>query len=49
MPGIFKAPPLPVRFTMRGIVCCDWLSGYIAFCREGRLAFVVVWEKGEKT
>ncbi len=31
------------------MVRCDWLSGYIAFCREGRLAFVAVWKKREKT
>ncbi len=28
MPGIFKAPPLPVLFTMCGMVRCDWLSRY---------------------
>ncbi len=49
MPGVFKAPPLPVLFTVRGMVRCDWLSWSIAFCKEGRLAFVVVWEKREKT
>ncbi len=49
MPGVFKAPPLPVLFTVCGMVRCDWLSGYIAFCREGRLAFVAVWKKREKT
>ncbi len=26
-----------------------WLSGFIAFCREGTLAFVVVWKTREKT
>ncbi len=41
MPGLFKAP--------RGMVRCDWLSGCIAFCRKGRLAFVAVWKDGEKT
>ncbi len=49
MPGIFKAPQLPLLLTMRGMVRCDWLSWYIAFCRERRLAFVTVWEKNEKT
>ncbi len=29
-------------------VRCAWLSGFIAFCREGRLAFVVVWIKRRK-
>ncbi len=47
MPGVFKAPPL--LSTVRGMVRCDWLSGFIAFCREGRLAFVAVWKKREKT
>ncbi len=37
MLGIFKA--LPLFSTMREMVRCDWLSGCIAFCREGRLAF----------
>ncbi len=36
--------------TVRGMVRCDWLSGFIAFCKEGRLAFVAVWKKKfEKT
>ncbi len=47
MPGVFKAPPLPVLFTVLGmavlgIQCCDWLSGFVVFCRERRLAFVAV-------
>ncbi len=49
MPGVFKVPPLPVLFTVRGMLRCDWLSGFIAFCRERRLAFVTVWKKREKT
>ncbi len=49
MPGVFEAPPLPVLSTVRGMVRCDWLSGFITFCREGRLAFVAVWKKREKT
>ncbi len=43
MPGVFKAPPL--LSTVCGMVRCDWLSGFIAFCRDKRLAFVVVWNK----
>ncbi len=30
-------------------VHCDWLSRFIAFCREETLAFVVVWKTREKT
>ncbi len=41
MLGAFKAPPLPVLFTVLGMVRCDWLSGFV-FCRERRLAFVAV-------
>ncbi len=47
MPAGFKAPPL--LFTVRGMLRCDWLSGFIAFCRERRRAFVAVWKKREKT
>ncbi len=47
MPCVFKA--LPLLFTIRGMVRCDWLSGSTAFCREGRLAFVVVEKDREKT
>ncbi len=25
---------LPVLFTVRGMLRCDWLSGFIAFCRD---------------
>jgi len=31
------------------MVRCDWFSGYVAFCRKGRLAFVAVWKEREKT
>ncbi len=47
MPGVFKAQPL--LCTLRGMLRCDWLSGYIAFYREERLAFVAVWKEREKT
>ncbi len=47
MLGVFKA--LPLFSTMREMVRCDWLSGCIAFCREGRLAFAAVWKEREKT
>ncbi len=46
MPGVFKA--LPLLFKMCGTVHCDWFSGCIAFCRDGRLAFVAVWKDREK-
>ncbi len=49
MSGVFKAPLLTVMFTKRGMVRCDWLSGCITFCRERRLAFVMVWKDREKT
>ncbi len=45
MPGV--TPPL--LSTMREMVLCDWLSGCIAFWREGRQAFVTVWKEREKT
>uniref|UniRef100_A0A671QF98 Receptor-type tyrosine-protein phosphatase eta-like n=1 Tax=Sinocyclocheilus anshuiensis TaxID=1608454 RepID=A0A671QF98_9TELE len=33
--GAFKAPPL--LSTVHGMVCCDWLSGYIAFYDASRV------------
>ena len=47
MPAAYRAPPL--LFTQSGMVRCDWLSGFGAFCRKEGLAFVAVWEKREKT
>lgn len=46
MPAAYRAPLL---FTQSGMVRCDWLSGCIAFCREGRLALVAVCKEREKT
>ncbi len=34
MPVVFKVAPLPVLFTVRGMVRCDWLSGFILQRKE---------------
>jgi len=30
---------------MRGMVRCDLLCGFIAFCGKGGVAFIAFWEK----
>ena len=31
------------------MVRCDWLTGFVAFCRKGELAFIAVWKEREIT
>ena len=35
-------------WKQRGMVRCDWLTGFVAFCRKGGLAFIAVGKKGRK-